>query len=263
MSNLPLVSVITVCKNPGDAIRFTFESVIEQSYSNIEYIIIDGGSDDGTLDWLMDLPQKNHISRLVSEGDNGIYSAINKGIRAASGELIGILHAGDTYNQDAIFNVAQVFLTNRADCKVIAGSMRLISSDGKKFKNYLLPKDALKQLTYRMSLNHPSIFIARDAYLRSGLYDESYKFAGDYELLYRFSKYGERFFLISDVLTTMAYGGISTKPFNLYKVAQEFGRAQFGPEFSFKKLKIICKFFAINGISIFRKNIFSWVGNPS
>lgn len=263
MSGFPLVSVITVCKNPGDVIRNTFKSVVEQSYSNIEYIIIDGGSYDGTLDWLTDLPQKNHISKLVSEADEGIYSAINKGIRAASGELIGILHAGDIYHQDAIFNVVQVFLKERADCKVIAGGMRLISPDGKQFKNYVLPKDALKQLAYRMSLNHPSVFIARDAYLRSGLFDESYRFAGDYELLRRFYKCGECFILISDILTTMAYGGVSTLPKNLFKVALEFGRAQFGSEFSLKKLKSICKFIIINGISILRKNIFRWGRNTS
>lgn len=228
----PLVSIITVCKNPGVLIRETFLSVTLQSYSNIEYIIIDGQSSDLTINWLTEPAQRCKISVLISETDNGIYSAINKGIRVASGTIIGIIHAGDTYEGDAISSVVSEYRKHRNQFRIIAGGMRLIYENGDNKRVLKLKKGSVERLRISMTLFHPSVFVAKSSYIQHGVFDETFKISGDYDLLRRFYIAGEKFLVLDKCLTSMRHGGISTQLRSLRLIVVEYGRARFGTEIS-------------------------------
>ena len=123
----PLVSVITVVYNGEKYLEQTIQSVINQTYNNIEYIIIDGGSTDTTLDIIK--KYKDYISYFISEPDNGLYDAMNKGIRRANGELIGMLNSDDWLNLDAISTVQNAYVKNPGT-KILHGDRTDISVDG-------------------------------------------------------------------------------------------------------------------------------------
>ncbi len=122
----PLVSIITVCLNSEKTIEQTIQSVINQTYPNIEYIIIDGKSTDRTLE-IID-KYKGKISILVSESDEGIYDAMNKGLKLATGELIGIINSDDWYESDAVETIVNSFLADR-NVQVIYGNMDVYDQD--------------------------------------------------------------------------------------------------------------------------------------
>ncbi|MDO4190908.1 MAG: glycosyltransferase, partial [Bacteroidales bacterium] len=124
MNNTPLVSIITVCFNAEKTIEQTIQSVINQTYSNIEYIIIDGKSTDSTLNIVS--KYKDNIATIISEPDNGIYDAMNKGIKLSSGELIGIINADDWYEKDAVKIMVNKYLsTENKDNSLYYGMIRI------------------------------------------------------------------------------------------------------------------------------------------
>lgn len=196
----PLISIITVVYNGEKYLEQTIQSVLNQTYDNIEYIIIDGGSRDRTLDIIRQY--EDVIDYWVSEKDNGISDAFNKGIRYAQGELIGIINADDWYEEGCIQNLIDNF--SKAD--ILYGNLQY-------WKNYdkgalFLPNkpDLLKK---EMVLNHPAIFVKKDVYKKFGLFREDFRYAMDYELLLRFWKNNVSFFYINTVLSNMRYEGIS------------------------------------------------------
>ena len=199
MHKSPLFSIITVCKNSANTIEKTLKSVEMQSYSPIEYIVIDCISHDGTLDLIKSCAA---VSKWVSEPDEGVADAFNKGISLASGEWIGILNADDWYEKDAIAMVAQHI--EHAD--VIHGPVRYWRDDGT--KQIFHPNQSV--IRREMSINHPSVFVRRAVYKDVGGFDRSFRLAMDYELLLRILKSGYRFHCISKyVLANMRCGGLS------------------------------------------------------
>jgi glycosyltransferase involved in cell wall biosynthesis len=169
------LSVITVCLNDKTGLEKTVLSVLGQTYSNFEYIIIDGGSVDGSVDILQKFTQK--LSYWVSEKDSGIYQAMNKGIQKAKGEYCLFLNAGDYFVSGNV--LADVF--NRMDnSDIIYGDMVLKEKHGK-----FIEKKSHDKLTIRKMLTdtlwHPVSFIRRDLFNKFGLYDETFKIAGDYD----------------------------------------------------------------------------------
>lgn len=206
------VTVITVVYNAASTIEHTIQSVLAQSYNDIEYIIIDGGSIDGTLDIIYKYCDK--LAYFVSEPDNGIYDAMNKGIQKATGDIIGLLNADDWYEQGAIDVIVREF--KRTDADVIGGETFFIDKKGKKRLRGNIP---LSQMWKGMMSGHQAIFITKKAYDTYGLYDTSYKIAADYEIILRMYHRGAKIVIIDDILVNYSTTGISATAY--VKTAEE------------------------------------------
>jgi len=203
--NNPLISVITVCLNSEKTIERTILSVINQTYKNIEYIIIDGGSTDSTLQIIE--KYKDKISHLTSEKDNGISDAFNKGIKASHGLIIGIINSDDWYENETLAKIANLYNKERADLYI--GSMRYWLPDGK--NTIMAPeKTYRKRINYYMPhLPHPSTFVTKKTYEDIGIFDTKYKYAMDYDFFLRAHRNKKIFYLTSDIFTNMQAGGAS------------------------------------------------------
>jgi glycosyltransferase involved in cell wall biosynthesis len=201
-----LVSVITVCLNSVSTIRGTIESVINQSYPDIEYIIVDGGSTDGTLQIFADY--KNKITHLISEKDNGISDAFNKGLRLAKGEFIQLLNADDVMPKDKIAK-SVTKLRAHPECGFIFGDIILRSITGKE-KRISGNADYRKSIFRVMRrINHPTVLARRLLYDKYGLFDVRWKIAMDYEWHLRIDKRGEFGFYSPENVVVMSPLGVS------------------------------------------------------
>jgi glycosyltransferase involved in cell wall biosynthesis len=195
----PLVSIVTAVRNARGTMGRAMASVMAQSYQPIEYIVIDGGSTDGTLDIIRS--REASIAYWVSEPDGGISDAFNKGIARARGEWIGILNADDWYEPKAVAKV----LASAGHASLVHGQMRVWEGD-RPLEVVTPHQDLLRR---DMTINHPSCFVRREMYERYGLFDTRYVYAMDYEWLLRLRRAGEPFRQIDEILVNMASGGIS------------------------------------------------------
>lgn len=198
-----LVSIITVCLNAEATIERTIRSVIRQTYKNIEYIIIDGGSTDRTLQ--IAAKYRDDISTLISEKDSGIYDAMNKGIELAHGDYIGIINADDWYEKDAVDYVVQTGKRLSEDIGVISGQCRYIEETS----TFLPRRKGMVHIWTEMPIAHPATFIKKSVYEKFGKYDTHYKLAADYELIFRLYVNRVAFYLCEKVLANYTVGGIS------------------------------------------------------
>ena len=179
------ISLITVVYNGVDYIEQTILGVINQTYPNIEYIIIDGGSEDGTIELIKKYESK--ISSWKSENDNGIYYAMNKGIELSTGEVLGFINADDFYaNNDSISNIMKIF--NNIDTDICYGDCVQVSRKNiKKVIRYWKSGEYLsKNYSKGWYPPHPSFFSTKSLYDQFGLFDLSYKIASDVDLMLRF-----------------------------------------------------------------------------
>jgi len=203
-------SIITVTYNSRKFLAETMQSVVSQEYSDFEYIIIDGGSTDGTLDILKGFAAKDARIRWISEPDNGISDAFNKGLRLATGDVIGILNSDDTYAVGALGAVAAAFAADPA-CDVVHGDMIRFQGDTPLYR--LKPAPVDERVWHDMPVNHPATFVRRQLYERVGLFDTGLKVAMDYDLVLRLYRAGCRFCYLERVLANMRYGGASDARF--------------------------------------------------
>lgn len=192
-------TIITVVLDGEAFIEDCIKSIVHQSYPQLEYIIVDGGSTDGTLDIVKKYTDK--ITKWISEPDRGISDAFNKGIALATGEYIGIINADDWLEADAIEKVAEFF--NSYD--VVYGNINQIYPE-----NTYVAEANHNLLNKRMSMNHPATFVKKNTYNIVGLYDNNYKIAMDYEWLLRCRRQGCKFGYLPLVLTNMRMSGISS-----------------------------------------------------
>lgn len=203
-------SVITVTYNSRKFLTETIESVLSQDYDDFEYIIVDGGSTDGTLGMIKDFAEGNDRIRWISEPDNGISDAFNKGLALASGDVIGILNSDDTYASGALAIIAQAYLLNPG-ADVFHGDMIRFQGEVPLF--LLKPGKIGENIWCEMPLNHPATFVTRRAYTLVGGFDVGLQVAMDYELVLRLYRSGCHFQYIGRVLANMRYGGASDERF--------------------------------------------------
>lgn len=209
MKNQPLVSVITVVYNGEKTVEQTIKSVLKQSYSNIEYIIIDGKSNDGTLQIIS--KYKDKITQLISEEDKGIYDAMNKGILLSKGDIIGILNADDYYETDTVENIVNVYKPGLFN---YYGDLRNILENNRSF---IIPaSDNLNNLKRGMVVNHPTLFVNREVYKKFGQFSLDYKIAADWDFTLRCYLNGVRFIKVSKVLSNFRVGGASSGISTIY-----------------------------------------------
>jgi glycosyltransferase involved in cell wall biosynthesis len=211
----PLVSIITVTYNAEKFLEQTMQSVFAQAYPNIEYIIIDGSSTDRTLEiitnYALQITKKFQL-RWISERDNGIYDAMNKGIALAKGELIGIINADDFYEADAVETVVKVFSEN-SQAGIFYGNVNLLNPDGTFFK-IKKSNPNLDELYKNFSLQHPTFFVKAETYKNHGNFDANFKIAGDYDFSLRCYLAGVEFCYIDKTLTNFRRGGASRNKFS-------------------------------------------------
>ena len=210
MPGNPLVSVITVVRNGKEHIAQTIQSVLGQSYDNIEYIIIDGGSTDGTLDIIQRYDDR--IAYWISEPDRGISDAFNKGITASTGQIIGLVNSDDWMSLDQVERGVQSLLASSAD--FVFGDLLMHDSHGA--TKHVIHGDPLyaKRITSKMpELNHPTVLVNRHAYERIGLFETGYHYAMDYEWMLRLHKSGGVGLYASAIIGHMRESGISHRMF--------------------------------------------------
>ena len=204
MNNV-LVTIITVCYNSEKTIRKTIESVVNQTYKNIEYLFVDGGSKDNTLNIIKEYSKKYSFIKYISEPDNGIYDAMNKGIKMSNGELIGIINSDDFYELDAVQNAVNSMVNKKY--QIIYGYMNI-------YKNNILEKT---EMFYHWALNknminHPTCFITKALYNEKFMYDTKYKSCADYDFMIKISQEKDVVFIpVNKIISNFNYGGVSQK----------------------------------------------------
>jgi len=203
------VSIITVVYNNKKTIKNAIESVLSQTYKNIEYIIIDGASIDGTVEIIKSYGNK--IDKFISEPDKGIYDGLNKGINLASGDIIGFLHSDDVYtNDEVVKKVVEVF--EKYNCDGVYGDLVYVSKRSDKVIRYWKSGEfSIYKLKKGWMPPHPTLFLKREIYEKYGLFDLSFKIAADYDFMLRVLKDNLKLSYIPEVLYKMRIGGESNK----------------------------------------------------
>lgn len=216
MTDSLMVSIITIAYNSEEAIAETMESVLNQTYSRMEYLIIDGDSTDRTVEtaesYRERLERRGIRLRIVSEADYGIYDAMNKGIRMAEGDIIGILNSGDRYEPDAVETAAETFV--REDCDVMFADIREYRRDGSSF----VKKARQRAFQTSRDWNHPTMFVRASVYKAhpfrmKGIHD-------DYGCYLELRRAGCRIVTVNRVLANFRLGGAS----NHKSLKEAFGR---------------------------------------
>ncbi len=204
------ISIITVVQNNKSTIKGAIESALDQTYENIEYIIIDGGSTDGTLDIIKKYQDK--ITYWVSEPDEGIYDAMNKGIALSTGDVVGILNSDDFYvNAQVIEKVVREFQDKKVD-SVYADLVYVKPKNLDKVTRYFDSSQFTpEKFAYGLMPAHPTFFVKKEIYDKYGVFKADFKIAADFELLVRFLYVHKiSYSYIKEPLVKMRTGGVST-----------------------------------------------------
>ncbi len=224
------VSVITVAFNSEETIAKAIESVLNQTYSNVEYIIMDGGSQDATVSIAEGYKErflaKGYSFHVISEADKGMYDALNKGVALATGDIIGQINSDDWYEPDALETVAQIFMDDPFD--LFWADLRIIKKSGEMIK-----KAKIAKFITSRHWNHPTTFIRAEIYKNNpyrliSMYD-------DFEMILRLRKQGVKMRVENKVLANFVFGGMSTK-----KDLKD----------TLRRIKLSCNNYKINGYGL-------------
>jgi glycosyltransferase involved in cell wall biosynthesis len=236
------ISIITVCYNSASTIEKTILSVANQTYNDIEFIIVDGNSKDNTLAIIKKHGDK--ITKWISEPDKGLYDAMNKGIALATGDLIGILNSDDTfYSNTVIEEIAGFHANNTIDASI--GNIMQHTAMGKTVRIYSSKYWVPEKLTIGFMPPHPSIFFKKGLFFKYGNYDLGFIIGADYELITRFFLKNKIIWKYSGITTTaMLVGGLSSSGTASYKlITKEIQKALLMNGISFSPFKIQFRFF--------------------
>jgi glycosyltransferase involved in cell wall biosynthesis len=218
------VSIITVSLNAAKSIADTLTSVASQSYNNIEHIVIDGGSTDGTQDVISHFP---HVARFVSETDNGLYDAMNKGLALATGDIVAILNADDFYIHTGIITkIVNCFKEDEVEA--VYGDLVYVNTNfDKVLRTWKAGRYKPSKFYQGWMVPHPTFFVKRALYENLGYFNTSLKYAADYELMLRFMfKQQIKTFYIPETLVVMKTGGKSNSSFkNRWTINREDRKA--------------------------------------
>ncbi|MGD1843873.1 MAG: glycosyltransferase family 2 protein [Salibacteraceae bacterium] len=201
----PLVSIVTIVYNGRQYLERAMHSVLQQDYPNVEYIVIDGGSTDGSVNIIE--KYASQLAYFTSEPDSGISNAFNKGLAQCKGEWIGFINADDWYTEGALRSVIEA--SQAAD--VVYGKLQFWKGDEAGYAYGA----SHERLHLEMTLNHPATFVRNDLYQRLGFFNEDFRCAMDFELLLRFRQGGARFVYLDRVLANMQDAGISDQNWRL------------------------------------------------
>ena len=203
-----LISIVTVCYNSAETVAKTIESVLGQTYPEIEYIIVDGASKDNTVQIARSYEeafrQKGYAYRIISEKDNGIYDAMNKGIRMAKGQIIGLINSDDWYESHAVQTVAETYQKTPFD--MFYADLNLVKDNG----TVIVKRSRMDKIISSRHWNHPTTFITRQTYDEVGLYrcEDIYD---DFDLMMRIRQAGKKIVIRNEVLANFRTGGVSNQ----------------------------------------------------
>ena len=206
------VSIITVSYNSAETILDTIESVQDQTYPHIEYVVVDGGSTDGTVDILKE--NDGVIDDWVSEPDEGIYDAMNKGIQMSTGDIIGILNSDDWYEPEAVEIAVRVF-EEHDDVDLVHGTMNVWTEENDLHAQYGPKSHISPDLV--SPFHHPTCFVRRSVYDDLGAFALDLPTAADYDFMLRFMRSGREDMYVDRVLTNFRHGGVTSQyTYSLY-----------------------------------------------
>ncbi len=205
----PKISIITVAYNAQNTIERCINSVFGQKYQNVEYIIIDGGSTDGTCRIIENYREK--IDVFISEPDKGIYDAMNKGLALATGDVIGTINADDFFADDnVLYDIARVF--SEQNTQILYGNLDYIDPSDKVIRKWRSGKYSRGMFNWGWMPPHPTFYCKKSLFDKLGVYKLDYGSAGDYELMLRFIHFNNiNAYYLNKVLIKMVVGGVSNK----------------------------------------------------
>ncbi|MEZ7498675.1 glycosyltransferase family 2 protein [Flavobacterium sp. Arc3] len=216
------ITVITVCYNRKDTMAKAIQSVLDQNYPNIEYIVIDGNSTDGTKEIIESY--QDRISRYISEPDKGMYDAINKGIQMATGDAIGLMHSDDEfYDNTTISKIVERFKLD-ATIEGVYGDGVYVSNDTKErlIRNRIGGDFSLSRVKSGWLPLHPTVYLKKSIIDRYGMYNLDFNIASDTEFLLRYLyKYKIKMSYVNHYFVKMRMGGMSTNAKRAFEVLQE------------------------------------------
>ncbi len=201
------ISLITVTYNAESTIQRCIDSIINQTFNHIEYIVIDGNSSDRTKLIIKD--NEKYISIFKSEPDLGIYDAMNKGLKLATGDIVGMLNADDYFaNNGVLFNIAETFCRSGAD--ILYADLDYVDQEGKVMRKWRSGKFRHRNFNWGWMPPHPTFYVRRECFNKYGIYNPVFGTAADYELMLRFMyNTSVRVVYLNKVTVKMAAGGIS------------------------------------------------------
>lgn len=208
------ISLITVSRNSSATIKTTLDSIVAQAYPDLEYIIVDGASTDSTLDIVRSYP--GLITHCLSEPDQGIYDAMNKGIELATGNVIGILNSDDFFLSDNVLQDVAGILADNPEIEVLLGDVDFVSGNdlSRPVRRYSAGSFKPWMFLFGFMPPHPAVFVRKSAYERIGLFKIDYKIAADFDLLTRLLLVdGAKYQIANKTWVRMRSGGASTSGF--------------------------------------------------